>query len=120
MDSGNILPMYEEVRRKIYFSFQEMKKQNSLLQSSMNKTQVKFRLVIFREKYLNFIYEVNTDKKINKIDQKKKDFLLCFIDKPYTINSKEANLIVLYSSELLEILGITNIQYQKIERIPLG
>lgn len=120
MDKANILPMYEEVRRKIYYTFQEMKKQNSLLQSSMNNTERKFRLIVFREKYLNFIYEINTDKKLKSLDLETKQYLTKFITNLNLLTQKEANKIVFISSQLLENLGVTNIQYTKTEVLPLG
>jgi hypothetical protein len=120
MTQANILPMYEEVRRKIYYTYQEMKKQNSYVQSSINSSERKFRLIVFREKYLNFIYEVNTDKKLKSLDDNDREYLTSFIENIQLITPKDANIIVAKSSQLLENLGVTNIQYTKVNNLPLG
>jgi len=120
MSEEIIFPMYEEVRRRIYFSFQQMKKQNSYLQITTNKYQRRYALYNFKQRYLNFMGEIMTSKKLNKLNDEKKNYITKFVYNLDKITARDANKITFICSELLEELGVTNIGYTKKDVFPMA
>lgn len=112
LQNGQIVPMYEEHRRKIYYSYQDMKKQNSYLQISMNKTETKYRLMEFKKRFFNFFPEVAPFKR--KFENTKE---YAYVEKlyfePNLIKKEDAQKITFISMKFLKYLGITDIGYKR-------
>ena len=111
-----ILPLYQEVRKGIYLNFQSLKRQNALVQTAQNSTELRASLSNFKEKYINFFLDVCTF--LDKIDEDDNKYLNMYYKKISLIKKKSiARKITYVSRMLIDKLGITDIEEDDVRRI---
>lgn len=112
-----VLPLYQEVRRGIYLNFQSLKRQNALVQTAQNNTELKASLSNFREKYLNFYLDSCTFfDKIKKGNDKK--YLDAAYSKISVIKKKSIAAKITYICRIfIDTLGITDIVESGVRKI---
>ena len=112
LEDGQIIPLFEDVRRKIYYSYQDMKKQNSFLQIATNKTDTKYRLMEFKKRFLNFFPEISAHK-VRFKNPKEYAYVEDLFFNPSKITKTDALKITYISMKFLKYLGVTDIAYKR-------
>lgn len=123
-DTGTTIPLYDEVKRTIYINFCEMSNAYADLVTTSNKAQKKLCMWDFRKRYILFFQQVNHPDKLNKLDayyedhnnkidkSKQKYLRKCYLNLS-KLNESHTHIVMQYSRELIENLGITKIEAKK-------
>lgn len=111
-----IIPLYEEVRRKMYDDFLELNKTNSLVQTSRNNSELRIAIKVFKEAFITFFGHINHDNKLKKLSKDKKEYLIKAYNNINLIQTSKVCLkVFIICREIMENLGITKIEYTRDE-----
>lgn len=116
-----ITPLWQDVKKQIYSKYLALKAQNSKVMTTSNSVDRYYSLEVYRERYLDFILDVITYKKIKKINDKEKMKILnrCYYN-PKIITINNVAHLTKIVRELVEELGITQIEYEKQDKLPFN
>jgi hypothetical protein len=113
-NESETMPLYDRVKITIFEHFQSLNRQNAIVRTTQNSSERKAALINYQERYCKFFEDVNTNEKLNKLnDPVKIKYMNYYYLNLNKINSSSARKLTNYCRLLIENMGITKIEDSK-------
>ena len=111
--NSNILPLYQEIRNRIFLNYIELKQYGAKLRVTRKQAYINTYTEHFRESFIRFYLDLADDAKLGKLDQESKEKLESYYNNIQTVNQKNCKDILDLSRTFIYKLGITKIEYKE-------
>ena len=112
MSEDNIIPLYDEHKRRIYDDFQRLNRQQTEFISARSKYKKHFCLQHFKSKFCRFVNNVWSADSYNIVKKEVKDRIQYYrFDLSRIKSSQDIDEIIFLCIEVIKTLKITKITY---------